>query len=539
MASKLPSLPGSPTSASTRRASFDRASQESKPDRGSPVSVKIAFHKAPFNLGTPLKPTQWSSPPARPVRPVSRSALVLQYAPVRVQSADLRLDGSSLFGSHDSRGDSAVTFEGDTGSQASALPVNGASRAALPSHQTRPPQSRGFTAPQLAAPAPAGTMGPDLVAAREGAEPARQRKKLLAPALSTGAAAVRPFTTTANGGQPTWLASSAWSTPAYALDPSAALLAARPLTTPNSPNALAHKHPFQPQNQGIPVPVVGNVLGDRRNNRESHDSRSSSDGRPEDRVWGFNTGNVLPLLQPNVVRDQDSFCAYVEEEAAATGGLPPPLDVPLDQPWTKKVASVFDKPLPVRSGGPYVEGQTDDTYWRLLRRAHMLAGEGHCVGRDGMALRQKALLRAIEHDPTNPYGCAVAQWRSCIVVLSNGPLHCASSSPFSSSPSRVLPPDPLVHVYDRAATIFSPRICGQAAIWRMPVVCSLKPPIGLLPSFQRPRPSIFGLRCIPSHLTCHAALPTTRRKTFAVAEQSSPASPNCVPILFTSSPRVT
>lgn len=122
-----------------------------------------------------------------------------------------------------------------------------------------------------------------------------------------------------------------------------------------------------------------------------------------------------------VVRNQASFSAYVdagdasaEASAAATddddegeGGAPlrPAFPVPTEAPWEKTEASVFDKLLPVRPGGPYKEGQASDAYWKLLKQAHNLqAYGGHCVGDNGAPLRQAFLRRAISHDPANPYG---------------------------------------------------------------------------------------------------------------------------------------
>jgi hypothetical protein len=299
---KLPALqgPGSEQGPRGQSAPIPQGSPPSASGVSSPrgcgtIQVVIARHKKPFNLGVPMRPTQWPAVPLTKPRAVSRTALMLHYVPRSEAAPDFEIEAPDVrvHSSHLRMELPAASPLSQTQHERS---MEGRGRGHFFPPSTSPPAVRGAamrtstgglnkrpTPPPATAPSPQFALqAVDIVSSREGAEPSRQRKKLLAPALATGAPSVRPFTTSGFQSQ-----LAAWSAPAYPLDPTTAVLAARPLTTPNSANALSHTHPFGGS--------TGSKLGGGSDRREH-----------ADRPWGFNTGSVgglmgggLPLLQEN------------------------------------------------------------------------------------------------------------------------------------------------------------------------------------------------------------------------------------------------
>ena len=382
-----------------------KASQE---DLGGGKGIVRAAHDKPWNGGT-RRMDNWTSPPASPIRSIHRDKLA--RGPTTGHNArtpgpafggpaftvhgpsQLHIEGGASLGGRatedfydrsdaDDRGCDADDRRCDADSHLVSAPQLGhsLSRASISA------SSRTSFGGE-----PRDDFGADIVPST----PIGRRKKLLASALGTGTPVVRPFTTS---GDLTDSSPPPWTTPAYALTPSTAILAARPLTTPNSPNAMAHQQPFGSHaTSGTPS---GSKRGSRGTPRRSGSRDVRSSREVVDKVWGFNTGSCFPILQENTLRSQTSFLATVEKERDAA---PPALDVPLEAPWTKRGPSVFDKQLPVRSGGPFAEGEIDNAYWKLLKRAVTTQTlEGHYI-EGGTPMRQRSLRRAITHDPYNPY----------------------------------------------------------------------------------------------------------------------------------------
>ena len=95
------------------------------------------------------------------------------------------------------------------------------------------------------------------------------------------------------------------------------------------------------------------------------------------------------------------------------------LEVPLDEPWTKCVPSVFDRQVPRSSSLPDFKNRMADRYWRLLESASKQR-KNHIVHAGAPASRT-TLREAIAHEPRNPYGyLMLARWAE-----QDGDLHAA------------------------------------------------------------------------------------------------------------------